>query len=211
MISGVHCEGYFLLPLLTTKTMRNFLTCAFLLFFTPLVLADDTAETKAANWLKGLGDKGLVVVETPKEEESGFAAKHGRSPFGPVTKFSYQKPGWWVTITFKGKYTKDTPIKTLQKNFWYATIDKMPTPGLAVKGWEIKPQTPTSSFSKGVELVEYAKGKMKVAIKTKAFALYGRDTTLLVPADAPSPKGSYFQIRQAIPIDLTITAPVKFE
>lgn len=189
----------------------RFIITYLLVFAAGAVVAEEKPADQAAAWLKGLGEKGIVISKSAMKEDAGFTAAHGRSAVGEITKFSFQQPGWWVTVAFKGTHDADTPLKTLQKNFWYATIDKMPTPGLKIPDWEIKPQTPTSSFSKGVELVEYGKGKMKVAIKTNAFALYGRNTAVLVPADAPTPEGAYFQIRQDIPIQLTITAPVQFK
>jgi hypothetical protein len=174
------------------------------------LLAEETPEAVAKKWLDGLGEKGVVVTEVPKAESAGFEGKHSAGTFGPVTRFSYQQPGWWVTVVFKGKFTAETPLKTLQANFDYATIDKMPTPGLAIPGWEIIPRTPSSRVVKGVEILEYAEGKMKVEINTSAFALNGRDTTVLIPADAAAPKGAYFQIRRDIPVSITITAPVVF-
>lgn len=40
------------------------------------------------------------------------------------------------------------------------------------------------------------------------FALTGRDPSVLVPADAPAPAGSFFQIRRPFPLDLRLDAPV---
>lgn len=181
-----------------------------LLLLTSAAIGEETPESTATKWLKDLGAKGLVVEEVVKAKDAGFEGEHGPSALGPRTAFRFQKPGWSVSVVCKGTHDSDTSLKTLQKNFWFATIDKMPTPGLAIEGWDIKPQTPSSHVTEGVELAEFADGKMKVVIKTKAFALYGRDTRVLVPADAGFPPGSYFQIRQPIPIDLTIAAPVEF-
>ncbi len=94
------------------------------------------------------------------------------------------------------------------KGFTRVALDKLPMAGLDVKGWEIKPQTPVSSFNKGVEFLSYKDGIVKVRIKTSFYAIYGRNPNVLVPADAPSPKGSYFQIRKGFPLDLTLEAPL---
>ncbi len=169
----------------------------------------DEAKEAAQQWLNGLGEKGLVINHVSKE--TGFTVKHAPSALGPITKFSFQAPGWWVTFSFKGKHTADTPVATLNKNFWHCAIDRIATPGLNVPGWEIRPRTPVSSFSKGVKLVSLADGKAKFQVKTSFFALYGRNPNVLVPADAPSPPGSYFQIRKNFPLDLTLEAPVSFK
>ena len=85
------------------------------------------------------------------------------------------------------------------------------TPGLDLPVWEVRPQTPTSSIREGVEVLSYGDGKIKVRIRTGFFALYGRDPSVLVSADAPAPPGSYFQIRRRFPLDLTLEAPFAFK
>lgn len=167
------------------------------------------AKATAEKWLESLGEKGLVIEKVVKE--GGYEAKHAPSALGKITKFSFQEADWWVTLSFKGELTADTPVKTLQKQFWHATLDRLPTPGLDLPGWDVRPRTPVSSFSKGVEVLEYGEGKMKVRIQTGFFALSGNDPAVLVPADAPSPAGSYFQIRKPFTLDLTLEAPYKFK
>jgi len=167
------------------------------------------AKATAEKWLGSLGDKGLVIEKVVKE--GGFEAKHAPSALGKITKFSFQEEGWWVTLSFKGELTADTPVKALQKQFWHATLDRLPTPGLDLPGWDVRPRTPVSSFSKGVEVLAFSDGKLKVRIQTGFFALSGNDPSVLVPADAPSPAGSYFQIRKPFLLDLTLEAPFKFK
>jgi len=167
------------------------------------------AEAAAAKWLDGLGKKGLVLNETV--DEGGFTVTHANSALGRVTKFNFQQPGWWVSLAFHGELSAKTPTKTLQKKFWYIALDRLPTPGLDLPGWEVRPRTPTSSVQKGVEILAYGEGKIKLRVRTKFFALYGRDPSVLVPADAPAPPGSYFQIRKEFPLDLTLEAPFAFK
>lgn len=167
------------------------------------------AQVAAAEWLDGLGVKGLVLNQAVTER--GFVVTHGDSAVGRVTKFDFQQSGWWVSLAFRGELSADTPLKTLNEKFWYVTLDRIPTPGLALPGWEVRPQTPTSSVEKGVEVLQYGDGKIKLQVRTKFFALYGRDPSILVPADAPAPPSSYFQIRKEFPLDLTLEAPVVFK
>ncbi len=166
------------------------------------------AEAAAAKWLDGIKDKGLVLNEQPAKQ--GFGVSYGPSAFGNVTKFNYEQPGWAFHLTFRGDIKADTPLKELKEHLWHAVIDKVPTPGLDVPGWDIKPQTPVSSFDQGIEILSYGEGKIKVRVLTNFFAIYGRDPSVQVPADAPSPPGSYFQLRKDFPLDLTIEAPVEF-
>jgi hypothetical protein len=168
------------------------------------------AKAAAAKWLDGLGEKGLVLEETVKEGD-GFVIAHAPSALGRITKFSFQQDGWWLSLAFKGELSADTPKKTLQARFWYVALDRLPTPGLDLPGWEVRPRTPTSSIRKGVQILAYGDGKIKIRVRTGFFALYGRDPSVLVPADASSPPGSYFQIRKQFPLDLTLEAPFKFK
>lgn len=166
------------------------------------------AEAKAAKWYKGLDEKGVVIDKTFKE--GGFAVTHAPSALGRITKFELSQDGWWISFAFKGEHTGDTPVKTLQDSFWFVALNRLPTPGLDLPGWDVRLQTPTSSIRDGVDVVSYANGNIKLQVKTKFFAIYGRDPSVLVPADAPSPPGSYFQIRKNVPLDLTVEAPFTF-
>jgi hypothetical protein len=167
------------------------------------------AEAKAAKWYNGLDEKGVVIDETFKE--GGFAVTHAPSALGRITKFSLNQDGWWISFACKGEHTAETPVETLQKNFWFVALDRLPTPGLDLPGWDVRLRTPTSSIREGVEVVSFGEGKVKLRVTTKFFAIYGRDPSVLVPADAPSPPGSYFMIRKNVPLDLTIEAPFRFK
>lgn len=166
------------------------------------------AKDAAAEWLEALDKKGLVLNE--RVNQRGFVVTHGPSALGRVTKFSLEESGWWVSLAFHGELSPETPLETLKKEFWYVTLDRLPTPGLDLPGWEVRPQTPSSSIKEGVEILAYRDGKIKLRVRTKFFALYGRDLSIVVPADAPVPNGSYFQIRKEFPLDLTIEAPFAF-
>ena len=166
------------------------------------------AEGAAAKWIEKLGEKGLTFQESVAK--GGFVVTHGDSAVGRITKFEFSQDGWQLSLAFRGEHTAKTPVMTLQNNFWHAVLDRVPTPGLDLPGWDVRPQTPVSSFEKGVEILSYGEGKMKVRVRTSFFALYGRDPSVLVPADAPSPPGSYFQIRKDFPLDLTLEAPATF-
>lgn len=167
------------------------------------------AQAAATKWLDGLGAQGLVLSHA--DTKRGFVVTHGDSAVGRVTKFEFQQEGFSVSLAFRGELSAETPLKTLNDNFWYVALDRLPTPGLALPGWEVRPRTPTSSIEKGVEVLQFGAGKMKVRVRTKFFALYGRDPSILVPADAAAPQGSYFQIRKDFPLDLTLEAPFVFK
>ena len=122
--------------------------------------------------------------------------------------FNLNEPGWRVTLGFSQRLAADDSIKTVRQRFKFVALDQLPTPGLELPGWNVRPQTPVSSFKDGVEILQYGDGRIKLRIRTNFFAIYGRDPSVRVPADAPSPEGSYFQIRKNFPLDLTLDVPI---
>lgn len=166
------------------------------------------AEAAAAAWLERLGDRGLVLDE--RFDDTGFVVRYGDSAVGRVTTFELDQGDYRVSFTFRGEHPAATPLVTLREQFWHAVIDRVPTPDFEVPGWETRPLTPTSSFEQGVELVSLADGRATFRVRTEFFALSGTDPTVIVPADAPAPEGSFFQLRRRFPLDLTLSAPVTF-
>ena len=171
------------------------------------IATSESAEAKTRDWLDKLGKRGVLI-----EESSTKTALSGRYVRGAnSTSFDFNQAGWQLTVGFSGKVTVDTKLDDLRKRLTFVALDKLPTPGLEVPGWEIKPRTPTSRISKGVELVALEDRSLTLKVKTQCFALHGTNPKLmkLVPADAGSPKSAYFQIRKRFPLELTLTAPFK--
>jgi hypothetical protein len=166
------------------------------------------ARAVAEHWLDGLGRRGLVLNETMNH--GGFEVSHSEGLQGLITRFQLRQPGWSLLIAFDGELSTTTPLRTLRNSFRYAALDRLPTPGLEIPGWEVWPRTPRSSFGEGVEILAYGNGRIRLRVRTSFFALYGRDPSVLVPADSRAPAGSFFQIRRSIPLDLTIDAAVTF-
>jgi hypothetical protein len=61
-----------------------------------------------------------------------------------------------------------------------------------------------------VEILKIGDGRITFRVKTHFFAIYGSDPSVLVPADAAAPEGSYFQVRERFNLDLTLDAPFVF-
>lgn len=164
------------------------------------------AKSTTGAWIKALPKAGLVLNE--KRAESGFV---GRPIAGSKnTMFVLSDGPWYITLGFEGAVSADTPLETLREKFSYIALDRVPLPGLDLPGWKVRAQTPMSSIrkkAKAVEILKAGGGKITFRVKTHFFAIYGSDPSVLVPADAPSPAGSYFQIRERFDLDLTIEAP----
>ena len=168
------------------------------------------AKTKAAAWIDALPKEGLVLNE--KRAKAGFV---GQAIAGSKnTMFVLNDGDWYITLGFEGAVSGDTPLASLREKFSYIALDRLPLPGLKLPGWEVRARTPTSSIRKNAAAVEILKagdGKVTLRVKTHFFAVGGRDPSVLVPADAPAPEGSYFQVRQRFDLDLTIEAPFEFK
>ncbi len=164
----------------------------------------DSPEQKAKKWLESRMKSGLVLVH--RVDKGGFV---GHTIIGQsAMRYEFQQDGYRISFGFDKKLDHKMDLESIRKSFQYAALDKLPTPGLKVKNWEIKPMTSMSSFKDGVEILDYRDGRIVFRIKTEFFALSGRDRSIEIPADARIPKGSYFQIRKKFKLDLTIDAPI---
>jgi len=162
------------------------------------------AEKAGARWLGGLKKEGLVFDET-----AAAPGLVGRSiAGGRNSMYILNQDAWRITLGFNGTIGPDTPLETVRKQVAYIALDRVPTPGLKVQGWDIWPRTPRSSLRKGIEILAYGGGRIKLRVKWEFYALYGRDPSIEVPADASAPKDSYFSIRKSFPLDLTLDAPL---
>ncbi len=185
------------------------LGCAMLAVCTVVDAAEkataEEAEQAATEWLDGLGNMGLTLDE--QITEGSFVAQSISGSGNSMAILSHG--GWYITLGFSGPITADTSLETVQERLLYVAMDRLPTPGLEVEGWDIKPRTPTSSIrdKEAISITAFEDGKITLHVETEFFALYGRDPSVRVPADAASPPGSYFQIRRAFPLQLTVEAP----
>lgn len=172
--------------------------------------SSEDVQAKATEWLRKL-DGNIILDYKTAEKNAGFigAAINGSSD----TMYTLNCDGWYVTLGLQGKLQADNTAASLQERLKFIALDKVPTPGLEVIGWEIKPMTPVSSFQNGVEIRSYENGIATITVKTSCFCLYGAVKQVLLgpqPAGARSPEGTYSQLRQAIPLEIVFEAPLSF-
>ena len=166
----------------------------------------EQAKSAAQRWLAKHQEQGLVLKID--EQKTPLV---GRNIAGSAsTMYVFEKPGWYLTLGFDGKLTPEMTAPDVQRKLKYVALDKIPIAEIEAPGWEIRPRTPVSSFQEGVKITGFQEGRMQVRVNTRFFAIYGRDPSVLVPADAPTPPHAYFQLRRNFPLDLTLSAPVKF-
>ena len=160
-----------------------------------------SADVRSAveKWINGL--EGKVYEATIRRSD-------GTSPL-PATQindrlFAFQEGDVYIGIGFSKTPTKNSSLEDLRAAFQHVALDRIPVPGIRAKNWATQLQTPTSSFKDGVTLESWKDGVLRLRVKTSFFAASGRRMDVRVPADAPMPQDTYFQIRKSISADLLI-------
>ncbi|GAX84400.1 hypothetical protein CEUSTIGMA_g11822.t1 [Chlamydomonas eustigma] len=119
---------------------------------------------------------------------------------------------WAMNIGFDPALEPTSTLVEAQQRFQWIALDSIPLQGYqAPEAWEVRPQMRTSSFKEGVSITGYTGHMISFRVKSSFFAIYGRNKRVHVPACAPSPEGTYFQIQRDIPLDLTCEIPIKWE
>lgn len=168
-----------------------------------LAYRDEVAAAGQA-WLDRLGPQGLSVIATGL---TGIYETKTNTPL-PAYIRSSDRP-WLATLGFAAPISSSMTVDEVQRLLRFFAHSGFPTPGLSKQHWQIEAQTPSSSISEGLTVLAVGPGLLKLEIKTRFFALYGRDVRAVPAADEPSPDNSYFQIRQSFPGTAIITFEVE--
>lgn len=110
----------------------------------------------------------------------------------------------YIGLGFKEALPADITPDALKNRFDHLALTRLPLPGVEIEGWEIRLQTPASKFSDGVTFEKLENGVLTIRVQTEFFAVYGQRTDIVVPADAPMPAGTFFEIRKPVKADLLI-------
>ena len=145
---------------------------------------------------------GLKELNYPEADKYGPIFTHSsESKEGPI----------FIGIGFNNKFRSSSSAEDLQSNLDYVSLDKLPMPGFQhPRGWEIYPHTPISSFKDGVEILSYENGRLHFTVDTRFSGIYGHIRDLVVPADAPSPNGTYFLVSKDIHGFIDVYMPLLF-
>lgn len=179
-------------------------------------LSAEEAQRAAERWLDSLGPRGLVLTHNVAagrgQEPRGFRVRWIRSPHwqGRHTTLALQEPGWWLQLEFRGVLGPSSDRAQASRLFDFLTLDRLPTPGLQLPGWEMRPLTPSSRVEQGVQILSLGNGRIRLRVRTLFFALQGHDPEVIrrLPADAAAPAGSHVQIRRSFPLDLLLDVPL---
>jgi hypothetical protein len=166
-------------------------------------------------WLDGLGPRGLVLEIHGSPREDGFT-HCDRSEGQPCvwlgdTLFQYkpqENAAVRIALGFKAPLTPSSSLDEVRAKSRFVALDRLPTPGLDVPGWQIFPQTPVSSVDRGIEITGYDHGRIRMTVRTRFFALVGQRSDCHPPADAPMPAECGFDIPLDFPLDLTVDLPI---
>ena len=96
--------------------------------------SSEDVQAKATEWLRKL-DGNIILDYKTAEKNAGFigAAINGSSD----TMYTLNCDGWYVTLGLQGKLQADNTAASLQERLKFIALDKVPTPGLEVIGWEV--------------------------------------------------------------------------
>lgn len=132
------------------------------------------------------------------------------------TLFSANDDQLYITLGFSdATLNQNSTLEQFQAAFNFVALDNLPLPGLTgiPSQWKLRPQTPMSSFSEGVTLEQYDSSTqiLQLTIDAKFFAVYGNIPQQHVLMDAPSPKGTYLQVRQDFQGVIKLNAKLNFD
>jgi hypothetical protein len=173
------------------------------------------AQSLSQRWLDGLGPHGLVLELHQSTPPNGFTHcdRSDLQPCSPLpaTQFEYQppdNPAVRVFLTFAAPITPSSSLQELRAKTPRMDLNRVPTPGLDVRGWDIFPQTPESPFERGIEITAYDGRRIALKVRTSFYSLRGQRRDCHPPADAPTPHECFFEIVRNIPLDLSVDAPI---
>jgi ecotin len=161
--------------------------------------ACEKVQGAVQSWIDGIKGKAYKADLRSNDGVSPLPSKAINSSL-----FALQEDNLYIGIGFSKPPKIDTSLTDLQATFAHIALDRLPVPGIKAVNWETRLQTPVSSFKDGVTLESWKDGVLRVRVQTEFFAAGGHRTDIIVPADAPMQKGTYFQIRTPIKADLLI-------
>lgn len=197
---------------------RTALAMTFLLLgtaCTPQVAAESASppasleDVKAAveGWLEGVtGPEQAFRATLPPEDGSALTGRAINERL-----FVLHGGTSLIGIGFSQPPRADSSLAELRSTFKHLALDRIPVPGIRARGWQTRLLTPRSSFREGVTLQSWQDGVLSIRVQTTFFAVSARRTDILVPADAPMPPGTFFQIRRPIRADLLIEGDLPLE
>jgi len=113
-----------------------------------------------------------------------------------------------LLLFFRCPAVEHASAAALQAAFSHVVLDELPH-GLAVSNWSFSARTPSSSFSDGVLFSSPSSGRLRIAIATELYGLFGHSErpSCVPPADGPSLEGCYLFREHHVPLAVSVTVP----
>jgi hypothetical protein len=139
---------------------------------------------------------------------AGWSDGCSASPPSGLVAIEAEAEGTRLQLFFRCPLVEPASAADLQAAFSHVAIDRLPH-GLDVSNWTFSAETPFSSFSGGVTFHSPAAGRLRIAIATEMYGLYGRSVraSCVPPADAAVPEGCYVFREHRIPLAVSLTVP----
>lgn len=157
-------------------------------------------KAKAARWLKRL--RGRRFYKSIRERKSGNGFKLSSLNY---KRYTYKSNGYRIVLGSYKIILKNANLQDLRNEFYWYSLEKFPV--FLAKGWNVSLSPPESSLTKGLKILSYKNGKIKVRFKGYFYAINGTKDGKY-PKDVGLPKDAYFQIRKKIYYTIIMDVPL---
>lgn len=150
----------------------------------------------------------ISAVGTRAPQRAVWSAPCSASPPSGFVAIEASAGATRLQLYFRCPIAAPASAAALQSAFSHVGLDELPHE-LTVSNWSFTAQTPSSSFSEGVQFSAPSPGRLRIAVATQLYGIRGQSVrpSCVPPADAPSPEGCYLFREHRIPLTLTLTVP----
>ena len=170
----------------------------------------DRASAAVDDWAGRHPDGWRLDLATARPlARPSFAPPCSASPPSGFALVRYETADAEIDLAFRCPIGAGDGAAALQARFAFAVLGRLPH-GIAVPGWVFGVLTPSSSIATGVTFADAGGGRVRVRIDTPLFAVRGVDTRpgCTPPADSSMPAACYVSREHAVPLVLTLVAPI---
>eukprot|EP01124_Arcella_intermedia_P001850 TRINITY_DN11022_c0_g1_i1.p1 TRINITY_DN11022_c0_g1~~TRINITY_DN11022_c0_g1_i1.p1 ORF type:complete len:183 (-),score=48.70 TRINITY_DN11022_c0_g1_i1:14-562(-) len=117
-------------------------------------------------------------------------------------------PSLHIGVVFTRDISPQDTLQTIRQAISYISVNFLPMPGFDIPPpWKLSPRTPVSPVHKGIEVTEYANGRILIVLNTKFYAVYGS-----LPGRwggcGKLPKGTYVCVRKPMKTTIQLDLPL---
>lgn len=190
--------------------MKLSLSLLLLLFVSGCILPAQTSKSKVEEKINSWYDAHPDSYSLTIEEDEAKASKERYHPDNPneyddliVVRWKEMK----ITLAFKKPLADfEWTAAELQSQFNYVVIDDI-YHNIDVNGWDIHPETPSSSNTKGVTFTEFKDGHLSFEIDWSTYTVFGYSESSkcqeeLQIMDKGMPEECFVGVRKNLPLKI---------